>query len=325
MHPCSSTTAVRFYDYCPSTATIHEKILRGLRQRKKELPSFLLYDARGIRLFDRIGRTGNHSTADHERRLLERCRHPLRRHLSSRLSVVEYGSGTSRTAMTLLRTLPGVAVYMPVDLSLSSLKFGVRRVRWTFAGLRVVPVRADFTTCFAVPRSAIRSAGTLVYLSSCAFGTMDSASVTKLLQGAANFCGPRGAILLGVDLRTNGRDLARTSGDDALLERFNLNALEHLNRRYSANFHLDRFRHAVVFDEARRRTELRLFSQVDQTVKIDEVKLRLRRGESILTESRQQYRWQELESLASDAGTLIERAWFDDDRNLALIHLRPVC
>ncbi|HET6881675.1 MAG TPA: L-histidine N(alpha)-methyltransferase [Pirellulales bacterium] len=315
MPSCTLAPKLRFYNYAPAATSIQERILRGLKQPEKQLPSFLLYDARGIRLFDRLSKAGDYTAARHESRLLAQCGQELRRLAGSRATVVEYGSGAARTAVVLLRSLKTVAGYVPVDLSLASLKFGVHRVQRASRGLEIAPVRADFTSCFPMPPLARSSARTLVYVSSCTMSALDFAAATRLVQGAIKLGGQRGAVLLGVGLRG-----PLAEGDPRA---FNLNVLRHVNRRFAANFRQERFASALVYDADRGRSELRLLSQMEQTIKIDQAKVRLRRGDSILTEARRQYGWDEIKALADDAGGHVERVWISDERAVALCLLRP--
>lgn len=320
----TAAPAVHFYNYALNSARVQERILRGLRQPEKSLPSFLLYDLRGIRLYDRLCREDDDSTVAREAELLSRCGQDLGRRIGRRLTLIEYGSGTARTALALLKALPSIATYVPVDLSLASLRFGVRRVREDIGGLQIIPVRADFTSCFAMPVVRARAQHPLVYLSSCALGTMDAAEAVRVLQGAGKFCGQRGGILLGVELSRGGEaTVNRTEGKTGRLRRaFNLNVLTHVNRRYAANFRPERFAHLLRDNVERCRRELHLVSRIDQTVKVDQEKVRLRRGDHILTQSKRRYSWAELESLARDSGSEIERTWTRDGR-LGLCLLRP--
>jgi L-histidine N-alpha-methyltransferase len=323
MQPCPTKSVVRFQNYAPSTVSVQERIVRGLRQPERELPSFLLYDAKGIRIFDRLSRVSNYSTASDEADLMAQRANELRRLIGRRATIVEYGSGTARTAAALVRAIGGVAAYLPIDLSLASLKFGVRRMRRTVGDAGIMPVRADFHTCFPMP--VVRKTGhPLVYLSSCVLSTMDVASATRLLRGAATFCGQRGGVLLGADLRTplTFSSSAQAGEAQKLLGKFNYNVLAHLNRRYAGRFHRARFRHELVSNHALRRTELRLVSSADQVLKIEGERIRIRRGESILTEARRRYQWSEVEELAREAGMAIDRTWFDASRSLALVYLR---
>ena len=50
---------------------------------------------------------------------------------------------------------------------------------------------------------------------------------------------------------------------------FNLNLLTHLNREHDANFDLDAFEHAAVYDEERRRIEMRLISLVEDAQSVE--------------------------------------------------------
>lgn len=321
----STAPPVHFYNYALTSARVQERILRGLRQREKNLPSFLLYDLRGIRLFDRLCREDDSSTVVREAELLSTCGQELGRLIGRRLTLIEYGSGTARTAVELLKALPCTATYVPVDLSLASLRFGVRRIRKHFSGIHIIPVRADFTSCFAMPMVRAPAERTLVYLSSCALGTMDAAEAVRVLEGASKFCGQRGGILLGLELPPSGQAEAnRAAGKNDRLQRsFNLNMLAHINRRYAANFHPERFAHAVRDNVDCSRRELCLLSRTDQTVKIDQEKVRLGRGDSILTQSKRRYSLAEIEALAREAGSKIERTWTRDD-SVALCLLRPL-
>jgi dimethylhistidine N-methyltransferase len=324
MRCCVTNPPIRFYDFAPATASCLEKIVRGLRQPDKILPSALLYDARGLRLFDRILRLDGYCPGIREHRLLHRCGAELRSIAGRRSAIIEYGSGTSRAALTLLRSIRRPAAYLPVDVSLSSLKLGVARLRRRLPSLSVIPVRADFTSCFPLPGNVLRPARSIVYLSGSTFSTLDRAVATRLLQGAGRLCGRRGGVLVGVDLRTEAacRQVA-SRAEESLLRAFSCNALTHVNQVFGATFHVERFRHAAVYNELLHRVELRLASRGEQVVKIDRYKIRLRPGESIRMESSQRYHWHDFEILARDADTTIEKAWFDDDRAFALVYLRP--
>lgn len=321
----TTAPAVHFYNYALTSARVQERILRGLRQPEKSLPSFLLYDLRGIRLFDRLCREDDQSTVVREAELLRDCGQELGRRIGRRLTLIEYGSGTARTAGALLKALQCISTYVPVDLSLASLRFGVRRLRKNIGSIHIIPVRADFTSCFAMPIVRERSACALVYLSSCALGTMNAAEAIRVLEGAGKFCGRRGGILLGVELSCAGAAEADRSEKkvDRLRRAFNLNVLTHINRRYAANFHLERFSHTVRESADRRRRELHLFSRTDQIVKIDQERVRLRSGDSILTQAKRRYSWAEIEALAGESGSEIERTWTSDG-GVALCLLRPL-
>ena len=321
---CATTKRpVRFYNLVPSTANCQERIVQGLRQSTKQLPSTLLYDARGVRLFDRICRADGYCIAGRESRMLLRSADDLRHLAGKRSVIIHYGSGTARTAAALLRSISRPAVYLPVDASLTALKLGVRRLNWRVPELRVIPVRADFTSCFALPAAVLPPARTIVYLSSSTFSSLGGAAATALLRGAARLCGRRGGVLLGIDLRTDSSDMrVQSSHEEELLRAFNLNVLVNLNRQFGANFQVPRFTHASIYNESLNRVELQLLSRVDQRVDIDGRKIRLRQGETIRTECSHRYRWPEIERLARDACLTIQQAWFDEDRLFSLAYLR---
>lgn len=311
--------AVRFYNLVPSAANLEEKLVRGLKQADKQLPSSLLYNARGARLFDRIAKASRFSLLGCECGLIGDVAPALRRIAGERPVVVDYGSGTSRAGLALLTALPRPAAYVPVDLSLACLRIGVARVRRQLPWLRTVPVRADFTSCFSLPAVCVRARRPLVYLSSSAFSTLPETAAVRLLDGAAGLCGRRGGILVGVDLRC---EPAADELGGRLLRAFNLNALISLKGQFAANLRVDGFDHAADWNLSARRVELRLVSRQRQIAKIGDQKIRLRQGEPIRTESSQRYRWHDIERLSREAGLHMEDAWFSGDRRLALVHLR---
>lgn len=326
MRSCATTKRpIRFYNLAPTAASCQERIVQGLRRSAKELPPTSLYDDLGVRLFDRIGRAEGYCITSREIRALRRSADDLRRMAGKRSVIVHYGSGTSRTALWLLRSIARPAAYLPVDVSLPALKLGVSRLRRLLPELRMIPVRADITSCFALPTVGTTPARSIVYLSSSTFSSLGGPVATSLLQGAARLCGQRGGVLLGVDLRSDVHSAAWRSGDVRLLRAFNLNALANLNRQFGANFHLERFSHASVYNKSLNRVELRLVSRVDQTAKIDRYKIRLPQGESIRTECSHRYRWHDIERLAGDACLTIEQAWFDEERLFSLVYLRSFC
>ena len=320
MRSCAlAKPAVRFYNLVHGTAHLEEKLVCGLKQTEKQIPSSLLYDARGARLFDRLAQAERFSPTAGECRLIRAVGPLLKKITRGRPVVVEYGSGTSQAGLALLAASQRPTAYVPVDLSLACLKIGVARVRRRLAWLRCIPVRADFTSCFALPRACARAKESLVYVSSSAFGTLSETAALRLLDGAAGLCGRRGGILIGVDLRS---EPTADELDDNLLRTLNLNAIASVNRQFRANFRVDRFEHAVAWNESDRRVELRLVSRERQVAKIGRHKFALRQGEVIRTENAQRYRWRDIERISREAGLVIEDAWFADDRRLALVHLK---
>ncbi|TDJ46769.1 MAG: hypothetical protein E2O52_04330 [Gammaproteobacteria bacterium] len=124
-----------------------------------------------------------------------------------------------------------------------------------------------------------------------------------------------GALLIGVDLVKAPDILERAYNDAAgVTARFNLNLLAHLNHAYDANFNLQAFEHAAVYDPAHRRVEMRLISLRRQSVRVAGQYFELAKGEYIVTEHSHKYSVGRFESLARRAGFAPGQVWTDPDR-----------
>lgn len=319
MSRLSCAPAAPLYNLGPSTASLRERIIRGLRQSEKELPACLFYDARGVRLFEQLCQAPEYYFDRTERAVLRRHGAEIGDCAGARCLLVEYGSGPCRTTQVLLAHLPRTAAFVPVDRSMAQLKRGLRRLARRAPDLAVLPIRADFTARFALPRPERRPSRTVVYVAAATLATLAPAQAADVLRGIARLCGRRGGLLIGVDLNRDPARLARAFDDrQGLARSLNLNVLAHVNRRFTGNFQPRRFLHYAFYNEARRRVEWHLLSQADQRVKVGGARFALGRGESIRTECFYQYDLPELRRLAESAGMRAGQCWHDDDRSLAL-------
>ena len=310
---------VSLYNLGPSTASLRERVVRGLRQPVKELPSCLMYDARGARLFEALCRSPDYSIDRAERAFLRRYGAELGRCMPARSLLVEYGSGLCRTTELLLRHLPTPAAYLPVDWSMAQLKRGVRRLSHRVPEQTVIPVRADFTARFALPMPQRRHTRTIVYLAAATLAALSPAQAVDVLRGIARLCGRRGGVLVAVDLNRDAARLERAYNDrKGLMRSLNLNILSHANRRFAGNFQPRRFLHYSFFSETARRAELHLLSQVNQTVIIGGARVVVRKGEAIRTDTSYQHHLGDLRRFAHAAGLQLDQSWLDDEGLFAM-------
>jgi L-histidine Nalpha-methyltransferase len=124
------------------------------------------------------------------------------------------------------------------------------------------------------------------------------------------------ALLLGADLDKSIAQLLPAYDDPAgVTGAFNLNLLGHINRVLGANFDLRSFAHEARFNQVERRIEMHLRSIRDQAIAIPgaELDIRMRRGETIWTESSYRYSLAELENLSKQAGFRQIATWVDEE------------
>jgi L-histidine Nalpha-methyltransferase len=311
-------------DLAPARASVRERILDGLSRGEKELPDSVLRMGRGGRLFNRLRRAACAYPDRPELAVLERFGGEIARVAGDRDRIVEYGSGPCGGASVLLEYLTHVASYVPVDLSRVQLLRCARRLNARYPLVEVLPVRADFTTCFALPVSRRPAKRTLVYLSGATLGRLDAQRLKAVLAGVARLCGRHGRLLIGAARSVNLAKVAGTYRDgEGLARALNFSALDYLNRTLAADFQAERFQHDVYIHGARRRVEMRLMSRAHQWVTVDGTRVRLAEGEPVRTQCIYPHDRRAVLSLAGEAGLRIAEAWLDDDSNYGLLYLAP--
>jgi dimethylhistidine N-methyltransferase len=228
--------------------------------------------------------------------------------------LIEYGSGSSTKTPILLDHLPDLAAYVPIDISREHLYKSAERLQESYPDLLIVPVCADYTSPFDLPKIDRPFNRTVVYFPGSTIGNFHPDEATAFLRQIAGVCGPGGGLLLGVDLRKPAHVLEAAYNDGAgVTAAFNLNLLQRINRELGANFDLDQFEHRAIYNETRSRVEMRLFSKQEQVVTIAGKQIRFGAGESLLTECSYKYGIDDFAELAAAAGFNVERVWTDEN------------
>src|SRR5262249_27524486 len=151
--------------------------------------------------------------------------------------------------------------YLPVDIAREHLERSAANLAADYPGLAVLPVCADFTRPFGLP-AGIPSAGRrVVYFPGSTIGNFAPRAAVKLLAGMAKLVGPRGGVLIGVDLKKDPKVLEPAYDDAAgVTAAFSRNLLTRINRELAGDFFTDRFAHHAFYDPTRGRVEMHLIS-----------------------------------------------------------------
>jgi dimethylhistidine N-methyltransferase len=222
----------------------------------------------------------------------------------------------------LLDHLDRPAAFVPVDVSGDHLHRAAAELRRRYPGLEVLPVVADFTADFPLPRPARPPARRVVYFPGSTLGNFDPPDADRLLRRIATMVGPGGGLLLGVDLQKDPAVLEAAYNDrHGVTAAFNLNLLVRINRELGADFDPSAFRHTAFYDSDRHRIEMHLVSLADQTVRVDGIEIPFRAGEGIHTENSYKYEPAEFGRRVAACGLRIEEVWTDDRRYFAVLHL----
>lgn len=304
----------------PSLADWRQDILAGLLAPQKRLSPKYLYDERGSQLFDEICSLPEYYQTRTELGLLRAHGAEIAALVGPRAHVVELGAGSSRKARLLLSCLEAPERYFPVDISAQYLQEQAADVAAAFPQLAVHPVAADFTRPFALPPNVARER-TLVFFPGSTIGNLSRARAAALLASIAERIG--GALLIGVDVCRDPAVLHPAYNDSrGVTAAFNLNLLARLNRELAADFDLESFRHAAVYDATHGRIEMRLVSRRPHVATVAGVPISFKAGEHIVSEHSHKYSLQELAAMAQAAGWRVERCWTDGAARFSVNFLR---
>jgi L-histidine N-alpha-methyltransferase len=292
----------------------HTDVLTGLGESPKSLPCKYFYDAAGAELFDRICELDAYYPTRTEIGILGQHAREMAWLIGPRARLVELGSGSSTKTRILLDQLPDLDAYVPVDISPEYLARATSELAREYPALRVVPVVADYTEPFDLPKGE-RAARTVAFFPGSTIGNLEPEAARDFLRVVAGLCKGGGGLLIGVDLKKDRRTLeAAYDDDEGVTAAFNLNLLTRINRELDGDFDLASFRHRAFYDEAEGRIEMQLVSLRRQSVKVGTSIFRFDEGEPITTEYSYKYDAGGFAELARSAGFTCVRIWTDERR-----------
>lgn len=285
--------------------------LAGLSAPRKTLPCKWLYDAEGARLFEAITRLPEYYPTRTEVKILREQSPAIAAAVGPGAAVVEFGPGDGAKAALLLAGLDRPAAYVPVEIAPEWLEGAADRVAAAVPGLTILPVVADFTLPFALPKG-LGAAPRLGFFPGSTIGNFEPEEAVAFLRRARTTLGPGARLLLGADL-VKAPAVLEAAYDDAagVTAAFDLNLLRRLNREAEADFDLAGFRHRAVWNPGLERVEMHLVSLRAQRVRLAGREIGFAAGETIHTESSHKYRPDRLRALAAAAGWRDLAVWSD--------------
>jgi dimethylhistidine N-methyltransferase len=297
-------------------------VLCGLGQPNKHLSCKYFYDERGSQLFDQICELKEYYLTRTEQSIMDRHASEMAEQLGRGVLLVEFGSGSSTKTRVLLEHLIEPSGYVPLDISEEHLFKTVEDLRQRFPHIEVLPLVADFTTGFTLPRPAARPSHNAVYFPGSTIGNFEPEAALRLLQNIADNLGADGGLLIGIDLQKEASLIHYAYNDvKGVTAEFNLNILHRINAELGANFDIDQFEHLANYNVQQGRVEIFLVSRCDQTVTVGDCEFELKAGERIFTEYSHKYTIDGFAKLAGQAGFQLHKSWTDENDLFAVLHL----
>ena len=297
---------------------MYADVLEGMRQNPPEIPSKYLYDDRGSKLFNQICELDEYYLTDTEIALTTKHATDIAAHLGSHARLVELGAGSGLKTRILLKHLHELAAYVPVDISEAELKRCVQRLAQQFPTLDVMPVCADYTAGWELPKNGF-DGRTAFYYPGSTVGNFHPQQAQAFLGRLAKMAGPRSAMVIGVDLHKDPAIIEAAYNDsEGVTARFTLNLLRRLNRECGADFDLEQFEHRAVYQQQQQRIQTRIYSRADQQVHFPDETFRFRSGEWMAVEYSYKYTIEDFARLAEQASWRTRALWTDDDQMFSL-------
>ncbi|MEC4020724.1 L-histidine N(alpha)-methyltransferase [Streptomyces sp. H27-D2] len=300
-----------------TTAALRADVLAGLTSEPKALPPKWFYDARGSELFERITQLPEYYPTRAEAEIL-RDRAADIAAASGARTLVELGSGSSEKTRHLLRALPELACYVPVDVSESALAQAGEALLAEHPELRVHALVADFTAPLDLPdtpgpRLFVFLGGTI--------GNLLPAERTAFLKAVRGRLEPGDALLIGTDLVKDEATLVAAYDDaQGVTAAFNKNVLAVMNRELGADFDPDEFDHIARWVPDGEWIEMRLRARTDLTVKIPALDLAVTfaAGEEMRTEVSTKFRHETVRDELAAVDLDLKEWWTDAAGRFAL-------
>lgn len=302
-----------------SVADFAHDIRAGLSKKgQKELPSKYLYDDIGSALFDAICLLPEYGLTRADERILQEHAGAIVARVPSPVVVAELGSGNARKTRWLLEAFcrKQPTTYYPIEISPSALATAKLRLQQIDC-ISVVGFEKEYLDgLLAVAARRPEGHNLLVLFLGSTIGNFDRPAGVRFLQEIRHILKPGDMMLLATDLEKSVPQLILAYDDPlGVTAAFNLNLLARINRELDADFNLEHFEHVVRFDHNERRIEMHLRATRSQTVSIHRagLSLRLRKGETIWTESSHKYTLKEVSEIATRSGFRCDAQWADSE------------
>ncbi|KUJ69038.1 dimethylhistidine N-methyltransferase [Streptomyces albus subsp. albus] len=313
----SPFTVTRTLPADATTEALRADVAHGLTRSPKQLPPKWFYDARGSELFERITELPEYYPTRAEREILVERSAEIAAATGAR-TLVELGSGSSEKTRHLLRALPRLSAYIPVDVSESALTQAGHALLAEHPELTVHALVADFESGLVLPDTP---GPRLVAFLGGTIGNLLPAERAAFLSSVASLLSPGDALLLGTDLVKDEATLVAAYDDaQGVTALFNKNVLAVIDRELGADFDPDGFDHVAVWDRDNEWIEMRLRARSEFTVKVPDLDLAVHfaAGEEMRTEVSAKFRRERVGSELGAAGLDLREWWTDRAGRFAL-------
>ncbi len=300
-----------------SSEEIVHAVEQGLSARLKYLPSWLLYDGVGDKLFQQIMKLPSYYPTRSEAEIIEYYKEDFLAHFSDggkHFNLIELGAGDGTKTEMIIDTLMkhhARFTYLPVDISENALLELSKRLLHLHPSLDLQPQHLSYDEALGLLDQKTRNV--LLFLGA-NIGNMTIEEAGEFLQRLSGKLMARDMVMIGFDLKKEPRIIEAAYDDpEGVTREFNLNVLRRLNKEMQANFKLDQFEHYPFYNPESGTASSYLISLKDQDVRIEAISrtIHFSQWESIHMEISQKYDLLMIENLLTKSGLEIADLFFD--------------
>lgn len=312
---------LKFHDLHPEISDLFSEVYHGLLLPKKSIPPKFFYDERGSDLFNKITELDEYYLTDAEKEILRERGSEIGRQIGPHCVIIEYGCGSSEKIHLLLDHLSHPHTYMAIDISKEHLVEMTEDLAKSYPDVDIHAICADFTQPLQLPLNGEhKDLKKIAFFPGSSIGNFDPAQAKRFLRTIREEVGPRGGLLIGVDLKKDTEKLQAAYNDSQdITAQFNKNLLVRINRECHSNFDLDNFQHQAFYNAELGRIEMHLESKKDQIVALNDTPIPFKLGETIHTENSYKFSVKEFLELTRHAGWNPVHTW-TDSKDLFSIH-----
>ncbi|MGB3534745.1 MAG: L-histidine N(alpha)-methyltransferase [Microcoleaceae cyanobacterium] len=293
------------------------QVKQGLTQTPKTLAPKYFYDDRGSALFEQICELPEYYPTRTEASILQAAAAEIAG-LTGPCELVELGSGSSTKTRILLNAYQQLGYplrYVPVDVSGGILESSAYELLNDYPTLHIQGLISSYELALQHLQPTALPSRMIAFLGS-TLGNLNSSECDQLFGKITAALEPGEYMLLGVDLQKPINILEAAYNDKkGITAAFNLNILQHLNRRFEGNFELSQFEHWAFYHPQQHQIEMHLRSRQSQIVELRQLDLtiQLAEGETIRTEISRKFDLDILQADLQRQGLKTLHHWTDDN------------
>ncbi|MEQ8627924.1 L-histidine N(alpha)-methyltransferase [Ekhidna sp.] len=294
-----------------------EDVFEGLQADNKYLPSKYFYDARGDELFQQIMHLEEYYLTRKELEIFQTHKQAILEAINGAepFRIIELGAGDGLKTKVLLKHFMEAEVdftYTPVDISGNVLEILKSNLKAEIPGLKIEPYEGDYFDALAeIAESPEKD---IVFFLGSNVGNFSEKEAVGFLTKLQEFLKEGDLLFMGVDLKKDPAIILNAYNDEhGVTREFNLNLLDRINVELEANFDRNQFLHYPYYNPHTGECRSYLISKVEQAVTIMDEEIHFNAWEAIFMEISKKYDQKQLKELATAAGFIPQKTFFDSD------------